>query len=163
MAIGYIPDDENIRDQPLRVKERVITYAAADLIQTAKGGGLRGSSLKNAISNLMICTAVSNLVVNVLCLLGLSCHHTNLAVSSDKAVNTIETEEAEISSTVRERLQRFADHPFIHLCIRVRSNAEAQHIQGLFETKYLAEAAAESSTNNQNSEECDLAELFAID
>jgi hypothetical protein len=32
---------------------------------------------------------------------------------------TIETEEAEISSTVRERLQRFADHPFIHLCIRV--------------------------------------------
>jgi hypothetical protein len=64
----------------------VITYAAEDLIQTAKGGGLRGSSLKNAISNLMICTAVSNLVVNVLCLLGLSCHRTNLAVSSDKAV-----------------------------------------------------------------------------
>jgi hypothetical protein len=86
MAIGPIPDVENIKDHPLQVKEQVITYAAADLIQTEKGGGLRGSSLKNAISNLMICTAVSNLVVNVLCLLGLSRHRTNLAGSSYKAV-----------------------------------------------------------------------------
>eukprot|EP00956_Cyclotella_meneghiniana_P000108 scaffold195_cov95-Cyclotella_meneghiniana.AAC.10 len=70
----------------LEQKENTTTFVASDLIRTAKGGGNRGSSLKNAISDLMVSSHVGSVIVDFLCSIGLSRHRKNLAVSSDKAV-----------------------------------------------------------------------------
>jgi hypothetical protein len=119
----------------VRVKEWVIRYVAADLIQTAKGGGSRGSSLKNVISNLMICTAMSNLVVIVLCLLVLTRHRTNLAVSSDKAVK--ETLEEGWDPTGKGHAKEFTfavdDHATNFVIEKVTLEAFEFVLQGLAE------------------------------
>lgn len=82
----------------------------------------------------------------------------------ESITESTETEEALINSTVQDRLDRFRDHPFIHLNIRITSNAEdTQRIRQLFTKKYLADAAAASTSENQSNEmDHDLAALFAL-
>jgi hypothetical protein len=81
----------------------------------------------------------------------------------ESITKSTETEEALINSTVQDRLDRFRDHPFIHLNIRITSNADTQRIRQLFTKKYLADAAAASTSENQSNEmDHDLAALFAL-
>jgi hypothetical protein len=89
LSINLPKLEADFQRNPLVNSEHVATFIATDLMRTAKGGGHRGSPFKDAMSEMMISSNVSNLVVEFLSYLGLCRSRQKLTVSSDKAVRNL--------------------------------------------------------------------------